>query len=101
MLARNKAKTRMDKHLDDVYKTIERLRDDEDQNSFIEPKDDYKEYTLEDARQLQKDIEKKIQDLADSNHSDDEEAEDDEAVHDMQYLGSIRVNEEGFFFYIL
>ena len=97
MLARNKAKTRMDKHLDDVFKTIERLRDDGDQNSFIEAKDDYKKFTLEDARQLQKDIQKKIQDLADSKHSDDEEAEDDEAVHDMQYLGSIRVNEEGFY----
>ena len=59
MLARKQAKTRMDKHLDDVFKTVERLRDDGDQNSFIEAKDDYKEFTLEDARQLQKDIQKK------------------------------------------
>ena len=96
-LNKNKPKRRMDKHLDDVYKSLERLRDDEDQSSFFEAKDDYKEFTLEDARQLQKDVDKKIKDLADSKHSDDEEAEDDEAVHDMQYLGSIRVNEEGFY----
>ena len=49
----------MDKHLDDVYKSLERLRDDEDKNSFIEAKEDHKEFTLEDAEQLQKDVEKK------------------------------------------
>ena len=39
----------MEKHLHDVYKSLERLRDDEDQNSFIEAKDDYREFTLENA----------------------------------------------------
>ena len=53
LLAQNKAKTRIDKHLNDVYKSLERLRDDY-QNSFIEAKDNYKEFTLEDAHQLQK-----------------------------------------------
>ena len=95
-LNQNKAKTRMDKHLNDVFNSLERLRDD-DQKGFIESKDDYKHFTLEDARELKKDVDKKIQDLADSKDSDEEEAEDDEAVHDMQYLGCIKVNEEAFY----
>ena len=97
MLAQNKAKTRMDKHLNDVYKSLERLKDDDDQKGFNEEKDDYKEFTLEDACKLQENVDKKIQDLADSKHSDDEEAEDDEAVSNMRCLGCLRVNEEGFY----
>ena len=95
-LDQNKAKTRMDKHLNDVFNSLERLRDD-DQKGFIESKDEYKKFTLEDARQLKNDVDKKIQDLADSKDSDDEEAEDDEAVYNMRYLGCIRVNEEAFY----
>ena len=45
MFAQNKAKTRMDKHLNDVFKSLDRLRDD-DQKGFMESKDDYKEFTL-------------------------------------------------------
>ncbi|MEL7307595.1 MAG: AAA family ATPase, partial [Pseudomonadota bacterium] len=95
-LAPNKHKTRMEKHLDDVFNSLERLRD-EDQKGFSESKDEYKKFTLEDARQLKNDVDKKIQDLADSKDSDDEEAEDDEAVYNMKYLGCIRVNEEAFY----
>ena len=56
-------------------------------------------FTLEDARELQKNIDKKNQDLADSKNDDDDEAEDDEAVFSMrmQHLGCLRVDEEGFF----
>ena len=95
-LAQNNAKTRMDKHLNDVFNSLERLRDD-DQKGFIESKDDYKEFTLEDARELKKDIDKKIQDLADSKYSDDEEAEDDEAVYNMRSLGCLRVDQKAFY----
>ena len=42
-------------------------------------------------------MDKKIQDLADSKFSDDEEAEDDEAVYNMRNLGCLRVNEEAFY----
>ena len=86
----------MDKHLNDVFNSLERLRDD-DQKDFIESKDDYKEFTLEDARELKKDVHKKIQDLADSKYSDDEEAEDDEAVYNMRNLGCLMVDQKAFY----
>ena len=57
-LAQNKAKTRMDKYLNDVQKSLEGLTDD-DQNSHIAVKDDNKEFTLEDAGELKKEIDKK------------------------------------------
>ena len=48
----------MDKHLNDVFKSLDRLRDD-DQKGFSESKNEYKKFTLEDARQLKNDVDKK------------------------------------------
>ena len=95
-LAHTKPTTRMDKHLDDVYKSLERLRDD-NPNGFSAPHEDYKEFTIEDACKLQEEIDKKIENLANTKHSDDEEAEDDEAVDNMRCLGCLKVDEMGFY----
>ena len=76
MLAKNKPTTRMDKHLADVSKSIERLAHCAHFQSD-HSNDDYKDFSLEDAHNLEKEIEEKIEALSDSNDMDDEKEPDD------------------------
>ena len=76
MLAKNKPTTRMDKHLADVSKSIERLAHCAHYQSD-HSNDDYKDFSLEDAHNLEKEIEEKIEALSDSNDMDDEKEPDD------------------------
>ena len=97
MLAKNKAETRMDKHLRDVSKSLERLVHTYN-DSRNEVKNEYKDFTLGDARKLQDEIERKIEALSDSIDSDDEkEAEDGEAVDSSEFLRCNSVEKQGFF----
>ena len=61
----------MDKHLADVSKSIERLAHcyhDQSDRSI----DDYKEFTLEYARTLEKEIDEKVEALSVSSKNEDE-----------------------------
>ena len=97
MLAKNKAKTRMDKHLADVFKSIERLAPAND-NLSDQTLDDYKEFTVEDAFNLEKKIDEQIQALSDSISIDDErEPEDSEQGNSSTVLGCDIADKQGFF----
>ena len=92
MLAKDKAKTRMDKHLADVSKSIERLsRGSCDHSDHLQ--DDYKEFSLEDARTLEKEIDEKVEALSNSGDIEDEkEPEDGEYGNSSPFL---RCDSEG------
>ena len=97
MLTKNKAKTRMDKHLADVFKSIERLAPAND-NLSDQTLDDYKEFTLEDARTLEKKIDEQIEALSYSSDIDDEkEPEDIEDGNSSPVLGCDSLEKQGFF----
>ena len=96
MLAKNKPKTRMDKHLADVSKSIERLAPTSDEQSYPSI-DDYKQFTLEDARTLEKNIDEQIEALSHSSDIDDEkEPEDIEDGNSSPVLGCDSVEKQGF-----
>ena len=86
MLAKDKAKTRMDKYLADVSKSIKRLsRGSCDHSDHLQ--DDCKEFSLEDARMLEKEIDEKIEAQSDSGDVDDEkEPEDGEYGNSSPFL---------------
>ena len=97
MLAKNKAKTRMDKHLADVFKSIERLAPAND-NLSDQTLDGYKEFTVEDAHKLEKQIDEQIEALSDSIGIDDEkEPEDSEQGNSSTVLGCDSLEKQGFF----
>ena len=97
MLAKNKAKTRMDKHLADVFKSIERLAPAND-NLSDQSLDDYKEFTMEDALKLEKQIDEQIEALSDSIGIEDEkEPEDNEQGNSSTVLGYDSLEKQGFF----
>ena len=98
MLAKNKSKTRMDKHLADVFKSIERLAPISDEQSD-QSIDDYKQFTLEDARTLEKNIDEQIEALSHSSVIDDEkEPEDIEDGNSSPVLGCDSVEKQGSFY---
>ena len=80
----------------DVNKSIECL-EDLTYNSHNDVKDEYKQFTLEDARQLENDVDKKTQALSESNGFDDEKEAEDSGVNASQLLAGNRVEKEGFF----
>ena len=87
----------MDKHLTDVSKTMERLSIGSHHHSKY-PNEEYKQFTLEDARVLQKQIDEKIEALLVSSDIDDEkEAEDCEPSSSSLFLGCDSVEKQGFF----
>ena len=96
MLAKNKAKTRMDKQFADVSKSIERLAHCA-HFQIDHSNDDYKDFSLEDAHNLEKEIEEKIEALSDSNDMDDEKEPDDCELSSSSPFLRTNSKGEGFF----